>query len=272
MGTTATPQQIKDALGKFGLASLYNDQDPLMPMYSQIADSYKTANMSAGNFQATAIACQIARKVLYFKKVPGDCPLQTSYSFGPGAVVSKAGGIAALGASSFAAGATTFGGAAAAGIAASAATAATVIGLVALPFTIWAAFEAHHAAAVAKEQATLCQIISSVNPSFDQLDAAVQSGEIDAHTYIAAIDQMRTQAKNTIRNSGVYQNCNAACYIEGYLNCVCDIRKLLYQQSSTVAGTGNAPSAKTVAGALTQTNGVVGIALAALAAKVGGVF
>lgn len=264
---TATPQQIKDALGKFGLASLYNDQDPLMPMYSQIASSYKTAKMSAGNFEATAVACQIAKKVLYFKKTPGDCPLQTSYSFGPGANISKAAGIAGLGASSVA----SIGGLAGVSIAASAATAATVIGLVALPFTIWAAFEAHHTAAVAKEQATLCEIISSVNPSFDQLDAAVQSGQIDAQTCITAIDQMRTQAKNAFRNSGVYQNCNAACYIEGYMNCVCDIRKLLYQQSSTVSGTGNAPSAKTVAGALTQTNGVVGIALAALAAKFGGV-
>jgi hypothetical protein len=276
----ASPDEIKKALNNFALGSLYNDQDPLMETYIQIANSYKTQKMSAGNFPANAVACQIARHVIYFKKVPGDCPLQSSYSFGPGAVVSKAGGFAALGASSVAAGATlaaggtgavAAGGTAAAGIATAAATAATVIGLAVLPFTVWAAFTAHHAAAVAKEQANICEIISAVNPSFDQLDAAVQAGQISAQAYIAALEQLRLQAKNALKNSGVYQNCNAACYIEGYLNCVCDIRKILYQQSSSVAGGGDAPSAKVVAGQLVQTNGIFGLALAGVAAKLTGV-
>lgn len=268
MAGTATPEAIKAALTQFGLAPLYNEQDALMPTYIQIANSYKTAKMAAGNFAASAVACQIARKVIYFKKVPGDCPLQTSYSFGPGMVISKAGGIAGLGASSVSAGAALAG---SAGVAASAATAATVIGLAVLPFTIWGMFTAHHAQAVAREQADLCQIISAVNPSFDQLDAAVASGQLDAQSYIATIEQLRTQAKNALKNSGVYQNCNAACYLEGYLNCVCDIRKILMQQTSDVSS-GSGPSAKSVANGLVQTNGAVGIALAAVAAKVAGVF
>jgi hypothetical protein len=49
------------------------------------------------------------------------------------------------------------------------------------------------------------------------------------------------------------------------------LRELLDKQSSSVAGPGNAPSAQTVAGGLVQSNTAVGVALAALAAKVGGV-
>lgn len=261
MAGTATPETIKQALQNAGLVSFYNPNDPLMATYIQIASSYKTNKMGAGNFLATAVACQIVRKILYWKKTPGDCPMQSTYSFGPGMAVSKAGGFAGLGASSVAAGATLAG---ATGVAAGAALAATGIGLAVLPFTIWGMFSAHHAAAVAREQADICQIVSAVNPSFDQLDAAVAAGNLSAEQYIATIEQLRSQAKNALINSGVYQNCNAACYIEGYLNCVCDIRKILYQQSQSPA--------KSVAAGLVQSNGAVGVALAALAAKFAGVF
>lgn len=275
MTTDATPQTIKDNLTKYGLVALYNDQDPLMSTYIQIAHSYKTSKMTAGNFSATAVACMIARKVLYFKKTPGDCPLKTSYSFGPGATVSKAAGIAGLGLETAATGTAlaTTGGvsiSAAGGVAVGLATAASIVGLAALPFTIWAAFSAHHAAAVAKEQETICEILSAVNPSFDQIDTAVGNGSVAAADAIKGLEQMRVQATNALKNSGIYQNCNAACYIIGYLNCVTDLRELLYKQTADVSGGGLAPSATSVANSLSQTNGVVGIGLAALAAKAGG--
>lgn len=276
MAGTATPQDIKNSLDKYALGALYNDQDPLMQTYIQIANSYKTAKMSAGNFAATCVACMIARKILYFKQHPGDCPLQTSYSFGPGATVSKAAGIASLGLESAATGtalATTGTVAVTAGTtAASLAAAASIVGLAALPFTVWAAFNAHHAAAVAKEQATLCQIISAVNPSFDQIDAAVANNSLPVADAVRGLEQMRIQAVNALKNSGIYQNCNAACYVIGYMNAVIDLREMLYKQSSSLGGSGNAPSGQSIAGTLSQTNGVVGVALAALAAKAGGVF
>lgn len=272
MAGTATPQAIQSSLQSAGLIAMWNANDPLLPTYIQIADSYKTSKMGAGNFSAFAVACQIAKHVLYWKKTPGDCQSQTSYSMGPGGTVSKAGGLAGSTASE----AVNLGGQLGAdttsGILSGVASAVPLISLATLPFTIWGVFTAHHAAAVQKEQASLCQIVSALNPSFDQLDSYVANGQMSVQQVLAAIEQMRTQAKNAFRNSGVYQNCNAACYLEGYMNCVCDIRKLLYNQSSQASGNGAAPSAPAVAASLMQNNSAFGIALAALAAHGVGVF
>lgn len=266
MGSASTT--VQDFLQKYGVAGLWNANDPYSTLYDQIANTYKT-NKTPPDFVAYAKACMIARMFLYFKQSPGDCPLATKVSSGNvGADISRIGGFGALGASTVATGA-SIAGIAGKAVASVAGEAASVIGLAALPFTIWGIFSAHHAQAVAVEQTDLCAVASQVNSVWQNIDAAVASGSMTATQAISYLTQLQATVKQFL--SQITQDCNAACVSTRAINCVNDFRTYLYKNAQqSIPGIGG--SAQQIASGLVQSNGAVIAGIAAVGAHLAGVF
>jgi len=141
------------------------------------------------------IATIRAHRLFFFKKKPGDCGSDTSISLGTGAKIARAADLGAAGA----------GTAAALGAGAAAATAAaalTGVGLIALPFAI---FGAHHAKAVAQEQATACSVSVGVNQVLEAIEQALVRGEItleEARAEAQRLEQAALEQLATIKKAG----------------------------------------------------------------------
>jgi hypothetical protein len=146
-----------------------------------------------------------ARGIIYYHSTPGDCgaPQATSGITTPQIVglsgAASSGVVGGLGVAG------VIGGAATLGI-----TAAITVAVGALE-----AIFAHHAQAVANEQATICQVINYFNPIVARLDAAVRSGVISSDEGITYLSQVAASARNGL--AGIMKTCNASCVYQGTL-------------------------------------------------------
>ena len=90
--------------------------------------------------------------------------------------------------------------------------------------------QGHHAAAVKLEQATLCQAVPLATAFLQSIDQLVFSGQLDAQTAAAALNQgfqnWRPRVKNILKDTG--GKCNAACAYEKYYLAAIAGRKLQY--------------------------------------------
>lgn len=81
--------------------------------------------------------------------------------------------------------------------------------------SVFSAISAHHATAVANEQAAICYVVSQFNQYLPQIDNAVASGQITAQQGIDAVTQLCSALKQTLAPiSGVGRGghpCNAGC-------------------------------------------------------------
>src|SRR6267142_3543544 len=165
-----------------------------------------------------------AGRLIYWKNTPGDCPMPSKVSLGPGASIAKVGslGLAGVGADSTISLATTGGagigasaggaGAALGGIPALAGTIATGVGLALIPLVIWNIISAHHKIAVAREQATLCDVTQAYNQWEDTIETGIANGSmtvLDAKNAVPLMEQQLMAAMQAIR-----KECNAACYFQ----------------------------------------------------------
>lgn len=179
-----------------------------------------------GGPMCLTVASLICGRLIYWKKQPGDCGTQTKISLGPAVGVAKglglassvAGAASSVGAGVGAGTAGAFG--AGAGFAGAAATAASVVGLAALPFAVWGMVNAHHKVAVAREQATLCDVVVAANNFWDVLENAMQQGKILPDDAIAAIKQTEPQLIEAMRPIKKTSPCNAACEMEYALRAI----------------------------------------------------
>lgn len=105
--------------------------------------------------------------------------------------------------------------------------------LVTLPF-------AHHKAAVANEQNTLCQLVPPMNQFLQQIDELLLTGQIDGRTAIQAMDQFLANWKNAAK--AIYQEgkskCNAACAYAKYFAAAAGMRKLRIQSGAVLDARG----------------------------------
>lgn len=179
-----------------------------------------------GGPMCLTVASLIVGRLIYWKKQPGDCGTTTKISLGPAVGVAKGLGLAssvagAAGSIGAAAGygtASAFG--AGVGFAGAAATAASVVGLAALPFAVWGMVNAHHKVAIAKEQATLCDVVVAANNFWDVLESSMQQGKILPNDAIAAIKQTEPQLIEAMRPIKKTSPCNAACEMEYALRAI----------------------------------------------------
>jgi hypothetical protein len=144
-------------------------------------------------------ACLLTGRLIYYKACPGDCPTQTKIDLGASAKASK---VVKLGA-----------------------TAGSALGLLgisiplgpialaAIPVAIWAAISAHHKIAVAREQATLCDVSQAYDQWEQTVEAGIVSGQLtasDVKNFLPQVEQQLLQACQAIVKGG----CNAACYFQ----------------------------------------------------------
>jgi hypothetical protein len=133
--------------------------------------------------------------MFYWKNTPGDCGSGTTITPSTGAAEE-------LG---------TSGTAAVAGI--SAMAGAALPGAGSFISAIVGIFGANHAAAVAKEQSTLCGIMPIVNQLIAYCDNLVKTGQVSASDAVAGLQSAFSQINEQLAT--IEQPCNAACVYEG---------------------------------------------------------
>lgn len=167
----------------------------------------------------------LAGRLMYWKNQPGDCPQPTKVNLGAVAGLTKGLGLAGTGvAAASSVGLAATGGA---GVGASAAGSGAALGglpsifgaiagpaaLVAIPLAIWGIISAHHKVAVAREQATICDVSQAYNQWEDAMESGLVTGAVtptDAKRAILVLEPQLTQALQAIVKGG----CNAACYFQ----------------------------------------------------------
>lgn len=204
---------------------------PGLPVPASVEALYKviaTRNNPTGNanFVPPCEANLRARGLIYMKKNPGDCGAPAGVpGFGSGQIVGLS-GQAASG---------VVGGIGAAGVLTGPATLGISTAVSMAVAGIESIF-AHHAQAVANEQATICAVANYFNPICRQLDNAVISGQITADNAITYMRQITLQAINGLQS--IYKKCNAACYFIGYLRAHSDFASTLYPAISPFGASG----------------------------------
>jgi len=112
--------------------------------------------------------------------------------------------------------------------------------------SLFSAFTGHHAQAVKTEQATLCQAVPDANNFLRSIDALVASGQLDAASAVAAMQQgfqqWRGEIARIVKDTG--GKCNAACVYEKAFLAAIEKRKLDY----AAAAVGNTRGANGVIG------------------------
>jgi hypothetical protein len=180
----------------------------------------KTAGFTAKDKDLWEQAVNARFVPAYFKKTAGDCETPTKGSV-KGALMASGGGIALK-----VAGAT--------GPFAPFVLAGGVL------LSIFGIFGAHHAAAVAKEQGTLCVAIPAANDSLQQIDDALNSGQLTAAQAAQAYDQVIAAYGDYVKLiiKMTPSQCNAACVYMRMLQGIVAQRKLDVQASPPPADTG----------------------------------
>jgi hypothetical protein len=111
-----------------------------------------------------------------------------------------------------------------AGLAGPAAPAVMAVGAL---LEVFSAIFAHHAAAVQKEQSTLCAAVPAANQALQIIAEAVSSGQATPQDAINALQAMPGQFRSQV--SGIYQDCNAACVMYEELEAICLVQASQYQ-------------------------------------------
>lgn len=287
---------VQDFMVKANVAAAYDPNDPLTPIYANLIALYANKTVFANNpsrDNATLIeGCLRAKKILYWKNTPGDCASATKIS--PSALQTGAkSGLLAAGTLTSLASAGVFGGTAGAtgilaetsAVAVSGAFAAATagIGLALVPVF---AIIAHHKAAVAKEQGSICEATGFLNEGF----AAIVAANVDWKTKESYFKQITTQAlgvtATVTQGSKDAKTCNAGCMIGNAMMALRDLFILLYAQApapapvldnpiAAIFGSGPTPvnsQGGAVPAAIAGPGGLVVAGGAALAAHFAGVF
>lgn len=262
----------KAFLAHANASQYYDENDPLTHVYANLVAMYSNDSQFKGTVRGNAAgieACLRAKQVLYWKNTPGDCGTGTQISASALQQGAKT-GLLAAGTLTSLASAGVFGGAAgSSGIAAEVssvavsgafAAATAGIGLALVPVF---AIIAHHKAAVAKEQGTLCEVTTFVNNGF----AAVRDANVDWKTKQQYFKQIAQQALDgaaivTQKHTGT---CNAGCMVGNTILAMRDLYILLYAQppsSQVLDGVGSLTT--TQQGGPTATNSQGGAVIGTL--------
>lgn len=154
--------------------------------------------------------------LIYFKSSPGDCGAPPTLPGITSGQIAGLSGAAASGVTGILGTVGVIGGAATLGI--STAITAAVGGIE----TIFA----HHAQAVANEQATICSVANFFNSAKRAIDSAVRSGMISPDEGVAYLTQVANQAKSGLAT--IMNTCNAACYYQGFLQAFINYARTWY--------------------------------------------
>lgn len=169
-----------------------------------------------GGPMCLVVSSLMVGRLIYWKQKPGDCGTKTSINLGASVPIAKGLGLAGSLSGGVGSGLGAFGaGGAIAGVATAA---ATVIGLVGIPIAVWASMSAHHKAAVAKEQATLCEVVVAFNNACDVWEAAMAAGQLAPDDARQAVFQLEPVLLSYTKQ--IKKTCNAACEMEYALRAI----------------------------------------------------
>lgn len=161
---------------------------------AQLSTYAAQAGASSNNFtMCLAIAYLKTHRIFYFKNSPGDCGTTSSIQVSVGGQILKtAPGVAGAGLGIAGGLGTT----SIAGVGLGVLGAATAgVGLLALPVL---AITAHHAAAVANEQKTLCDVSVAFNQAIPAIESAVQTGNASVAQASQALDGIASQLDSVL--------------------------------------------------------------------------
>jgi hypothetical protein len=132
--------------------------------------------------------------------------------------------------------------------------------------SVFSAISAHHATAVANEQAAICYVVGQFNQYLPQIDNAVASGQITAQQGIDAVTQLCSALKQTLGPiSGVGSGghpCNAGCCFGLELDAHAEFVQHFYPDLSPIfhSPAPSAPNTNTLYGPV-QSGGTSGLVL-----------
>lgn len=214
--------KVAQAMRNSGAAVGYAANDPLQPVYDNIIAQWFTGSGDSELISdaPSGEAMLRARHVLYWKNTAGDCGTPSKVSLGPAGTIQTGLGAAATTASAVG----TIGGTSGAGLIGAAW--AGPLALAVVPFAIWGIISGHHAAAVAREQGTLCDVCDYYNANFDAIVAA----NIDWAQKKALFDQVLQQSIAALQGISQHGPCNAGCVYQAFMNAVHDLYVKLYAQ------------------------------------------
>jgi hypothetical protein len=148
----------------------------------------------------------------------------------------------------------------------------TIAAAALLPFMI---ITAHHAAAVAKEQGTLCACTGAINQWLDTIDAAVAGGQVspaEGNTAMSNLEAQFEQCVSPISAACTPGNVNAACVYRGHMRAQVLLRQWMYSNLAVFNPAGSQSDAGTSGAteAITSAPAAVGNLLAGISQDLAG--
>lgn len=200
--------------------------DPLSSLIEQLVEQWQNPAIS---YARNMIRCGLQARRL--GGLP-NCQSGPSTPANIGAGVSKYGtaaittatGLASTGILGGTAASTGLAGGSIGGISAAAIAGPAAVAI--LPFAVWGIIHAHHAAAVAREQAVTCDVENYVNSNNDAIIQAVMQNAIDWKTAKGYFNDVRKQALSAL--APISQNCNAGCAYGMAINALEDFLIAIY--------------------------------------------
>lgn len=193
----------------------YNSNDPNANAITAAVAQSKPSG-AGSDYQTAGEACLRAGGILYWTATGAPCQFPTvSGGVTSGQVVGLSGSAASG----------IFGGLGAAGIIGGAATLGITAAISLAVGGIETIF-ANHAAAVANENHTICQVAGYFNGAKAQIDAAVRSGQITSDQGVTYLTQVANQAKSGL--ASIMKVCNASCVYGGILQAFINFARTWY--------------------------------------------
>jgi hypothetical protein len=173
------------------------------------------------DFVSACTPALIARGIIYYKNVPGDCgtPTQIQPSIAASeenTALSAVSGIASM-------------------------TGAAIPGIGPFLSSIIGIFGQAHAQAVANEQSTICQVAGIINQAIAYCDSLVVSGKISPATAYAGLQAYIAQVTTQLQS--IEKKCNAACVYQGQLAAHAAFAQTYYAALAPAAAFTSAPGA-----------------------------
>jgi len=234
---------VQSYLTKAGLSSAFDPNDPLTDTYANLVALYHDPAKN-GQVSMFIESCLRARRIIYWKNTPGDCGTQTQVNIGTTNKI--VGTIQSLSAKD---------------------PEPISHAILSVAGFITGIFGAHHAAAVQKEQTTLCEVALYFNTYCQQVIQQGTTGN-DAKKIFT---QVRDNAKSAV--AAIEKPCNAGCFVHHTLDALTDLFIKLYGVESVAAQLN--PKNPSAVGLKPGTLGIGEIALAGgagFAAHLAGVF
>lgn len=199
----------------------YNSNDPnAAAIRAAVVQSQPSG--APANYAIAAEACLRAGGILYWNADGSACAFPTvSGGVTSGQIVGLSGSAASG----------IFGGLGAAGIIGGAATLGITAAISLAVGGIETIF-ANHAAAVANENRTICQVAGYFNGAKAQIDNAVRSGQISSDQGVAYLTQVANQAKSGL--ASIMKVCNASCVYQGVLQAFINFARTWYDSIAPV--------------------------------------